>query len=185
MSRKLKSQCFRSSASLLMANLPFTLCITEDPGRSTFLAKDVKSRVESPQLRSDYGFDQYGSEDSSYSTIAYADAGYPGYHPNHAMDYGGVWEEGDVKWGGVSVSSVFQMSLTALAFLAFGGFLVNLIVQAIKDAKGNDSGGMTTMSPETLVLVPLKRPKKHDFIESSPPTELIMKQYNSETEKSF
>lgn len=63
------------------------------------------------------------------------------------------------------VQTVFQLSITALAFLAFGGYLLCMIVQAIK------SKGTTyyhpSMMPMTLASQKKKRPsygrKKRDI----------------------
>lgn len=54
-------------------------------------------------------------------------------------------EENSKKSGKKSVQSIFQISVTALAFLAFGGYLVCLLVQAIK-------GKTAVMTIETTTI---------------------------------
>ncbi|XP_059061799.1 uncharacterized protein LOC131854678 [Achroia grisella] len=50
---------------------------------------------------------------------------------------------------GSKISKLFSMSVTTLAFLAFGGYLLCLIVQAIRDKKNYAS---TTVAPTTFFL---------------------------------
>lgn len=60
--------------------------------------------------------------------------------------YGGLDLHGKKKGKKGSISSIFQTSVTALAFLAFGGYVMCLIVQAIR-AKNN---GLAMMNGAAL-----------------------------------
>lgn len=69
------------------------------------------------------------------------------------------YEEGLYKKDGHSkISNIFSMSVTTLAFLAFGGYLLCLIVQAVK-AKHN----ATAVNPQQTFFVNagIKRPQTH------------------------
>ena len=77
----------------------------------------------------------------------------------------GPWEppsKGKSKKG--SISSIFQMSITALSFLAFGGYLLCLIVNAIRNGGlfGNGTNMQMQMAvtpmPAGLVVVGGRRP---------------------------
>lgn len=73
--------------------------------------------------------------------------------PKRKMDY----EEGLFKKDGKSkISNIFTMSVTTLAFLAFGGYLLCLIVQAVK-TKHNTI--VTTPAPTFFVNAGIKRPQ--------------------------
>ncbi|CAG9583178.1 unnamed protein product [Danaus chrysippus] len=73
--------------------------------------------------------------------------------PNRKMDY----EEALFKKDGKSkISNIFTMSVTTLAFLAFGGYLLCLIVQAVK-SKHNTI--VTTPAPTFFVNAGIKRPQ--------------------------
>ena len=54
---------------------------------------------------------------------------------NPMKRYEEVWEEhesGNMKGGKSKMSKIFQITITALSFLAFGGYLLTLIIMAIK-----------------------------------------------------
>ncbi|CAB3244321.1 unnamed protein product [Arctia plantaginis] len=61
----------------------------------------------------------------------------------------GDYEEALYKKGESKISNIFSMSVTTLAFLAFGGYLLCLIVQAVK-AKQN--GIVTTPTQPTFFV---------------------------------
>lgn len=50
-----------------------------------------------------------------------------------------------------SVQTAFQMSLTVLSFLAFGGYVISLVAQNMRKLQHND--GMTAPKPLKSVLV--------------------------------
>lgn len=63
----------------------------------------------------------------------------------------GDWEESVWKKGSYSkISNIFTMSVTTLAFLAFGGYLLCLIVHAIKQKQMYLPG--TTVQPATFFV---------------------------------
>ncbi|CAH2041471.1 unnamed protein product, partial [Iphiclides podalirius] len=70
----------------------------------------------------------------------------------------GDYEEELYKKGSVSkISNIFSMSVTTLAFLAFGGYLLCLIVQAVKSKQAYNPA---TMAPSTfLVNAGIKKPQ--------------------------
>ncbi|CAG4996472.1 unnamed protein product [Parnassius apollo] len=73
--------------------------------------------------------------------------------PIKRLDYGGGLYKNE---GSTKLSNIFSMSVTTLAFLAFGGYLLCLIVQAVK-AKQAYNG--STVSP-VLVNAGIKRPQQ-------------------------
>lgn len=64
----------------------------------------------------------------------------------------GDYEEALYKKDDGKISNIFSMSVTTLAFLAFGGYLLCLIVQAVK-AKQNYSTVMPTPTSPTTFFV--------------------------------
>ncbi|XP_067011641.2 uncharacterized protein [Anabrus simplex] len=88
-------------------------------------------------------------------------------HPWMMMSSGG-------KGKGKGISKIFQMSITTLAFLAFGGYLLCLIIQAVRNgtmmnmaAAGTTAGmvpangamgGAPAPMMSTLIFAPLTRP---------------------------
>ncbi|CAH2258990.1 uncharacterized protein LOC120631756 [Pararge aegeria] len=60
------------------------------------------------------------------------------------------------KSGYGKISNIFSVSVTTLAFLAFGGYLLCLIVQAVKSKQ---STVMTTPTPTFFVNSGIKRPQ--------------------------
>ncbi|XP_075977264.1 uncharacterized protein LOC142977319 [Anticarsia gemmatalis] len=64
----------------------------------------------------------------------------------------GDYEESLYKKEESKISNIFSMSVTTLAFLAFGGYLLCLIVQAVK-AKQNYSAVMPTPTQPTTFFV--------------------------------
>ncbi|KAJ3657920.1 hypothetical protein Zmor_009696 [Zophobas morio] len=73
-----------------------------------------------------------------------------GYHYHYE-------EEHSKKSGKKSVQSIFQISVTTLAFLAFGGYLLCLLVQAIKGKSTTVVMDMTTMAPTAAFFRPIRR----------------------------
>ncbi|XP_050550069.1 uncharacterized protein LOC118267866 [Spodoptera frugiperda] len=75
----------------------------------------------------------------------------------------GDYEEGLYKKEGYSkISNIFSMSVTTLAFLAFGGYLLCLIVQAVK-AKQTYNASIPTTQPTTFFVSAgiKKKPQTH------------------------
>ncbi|VVC94421.1 unnamed protein product [Leptidea sinapis] len=66
-------------------------------------------------------------------------------------------EEMEKKDSESKISHVFSMSVTTLAFLAFGGYLLCLIVQAIKSKQ--NSMPVVTPQPTFFVNAGIKRPQ--------------------------
>lgn len=52
-----------------------------------------------------------------------------------------MWQKKGTKKG---LSTIFQMTITALAFLAFAGYLLCLLVQAIKAKQNSTATGTTS-----------------------------------------
>lgn len=74
---------------------------------------------------------------------------------NRGSAYGVHEDSGDSKKSGKkSVQSIFQLSVTTLAFLAFGGYLLCLIVQAIKGKQSYE------MDAEEVVQYLINRPTR-------------------------
>lgn len=73
--------------------------------------------------------------------------------------YGVQHEDSNSKKSGgkKSIQSIFQISVTTLAFLAFGGYLLCLIVQAIK-GKHNNYNMMDTNQLMAYIARPTRRP---------------------------
>lgn len=84
---------------------------------------------------------------------------------NRGSTYGVHEDSGDSKKSGKkSVQSIFQLSVTTLAFLAFGGYLVCLIVQAIKGKQSYE------MDAEEVVQYLINRPtRRRPVIRRTPP----------------
>lgn len=58
---------------------------------------------------------------------------------------------------GSSMQTAFQMSLTVLSFLAFGGYVISLVAQNMRKSQHND--GMTAPQPlKTVVVNQNRRP---------------------------
>jgi hypothetical protein len=87
----------------------------------------------------------------------------------------GVDLHGKKKGKKGSISTIFQSSVTALAFLAFGGYLMCLIVQAVR-AKNN---GMAMMNGAALHA----NPSRYTFIGRRPAFGKRRKRDSSETDK--
>lgn len=79
----------------------------------------------------------------------------------------GDYEEGVHKKDGHSkISNIFSMSVTTLAFLAFGGYLLCLIVQAVK-AKQNYNTNYQPQQPATFfVSAGIKKKPQPQFTSS-------------------
>ncbi|XP_046968253.1 uncharacterized protein LOC124535897 [Vanessa cardui] len=68
------------------------------------------------------------------------------------MEYEGLYKKG----GYSKISNIFSISVTTLAFLAFGGYLLCLIVQAVKSKQNTI---VTTPAPTLFVNAGIKRPQ--------------------------
>ncbi|XP_047534350.1 uncharacterized protein LOC125068988 [Vanessa atalanta] len=68
------------------------------------------------------------------------------------MEYEGLYKKG----GYGKISNIFSISVTTLAFLAFGGYLLCLIVQAVKSKQNTI---VTTPTPTLFVNAGIKRPQ--------------------------
>lgn len=79
-------------------------------------------------------------------------------------DWEGLTKKGDYG----KMSNIFSMAVTVLAFLAFGGYLLCLIVQAIRSKQNFNQMMVTTVAPTTVFLNSgiKKRPQTH-FASSS------------------
>lgn len=64
------------------------------------------------------------------------------------------YESGVYKKGGSKLGNLFSMSITTLAFLAFGGYLLCLIVQAVK---AKEAMATTTPSPAFFLSAGIKK----------------------------
>ncbi|XP_052856991.1 uncharacterized protein LOC128265177, partial [Drosophila gunungcola] len=83
------------------------------------------------------------------------------------------------------LQTLFQISITALAFLSFGGYLLCLIVQAIK-SKGTTyfhpvATATTTSSNGNVKRIKIYRRSKRSFVRSghlpkAPPTRILLEQ---------
>ncbi|XP_050344620.1 uncharacterized protein LOC126769746 [Nymphalis io] len=72
--------------------------------------------------------------------------------PIKRMEYEGLYKKG----GYGKISNIFSISVTTLAFLAFGGYLLCLIVQAVKSKQNTI---VTTPTPTLFVNSGIKRPQ--------------------------
>ncbi|KYN38097.1 hypothetical protein ALC56_07497 [Trachymyrmex septentrionalis] len=55
-------------------------------------------------------------------------------------------EHYDEKGKDTKISKIFQLAITALSFLAFGGYLLTLIITAIRRNNGNGNGNVVILS---------------------------------------
>lgn len=76
-----------------------------------------------------------------------------GYHYHYE-------EENSKKSGKKSIQSIFQISVTTLAFLAFGGYLLCLLVQAVKGKNMMMMEMTTTMAPTAAFFRPTRRRRR-------------------------
>ncbi|XP_045479778.1 uncharacterized protein LOC123684529 [Harmonia axyridis] len=74
--------------------------------------------------------------------------GYEHEHEHEHYEY----EEHETKKGGKEMKNFFQLAITALAFLAFGGYLLCLIVQAIKSKHMDQMTQMANMQMMAAIL---------------------------------
>ncbi|XP_076656907.1 uncharacterized protein LOC143361420 [Halictus rubicundus] len=75
--------------------------------------------------------------------------------------YGEHYEEkgkGDTK-----ISKIFQLAVTALSFLAFGGYLLTLIIMAIRRNSGGGNNGNVIVLSNLQGLQNYMRPKRNIF----------------------
>ncbi|XP_014477086.1 PREDICTED: uncharacterized protein LOC106745732 [Dinoponera quadriceps] len=70
----------------------------------------------------------------------------------------------DDKGKDTKVSKIFQLAITALSFLAFGGYLLTLIITAIRrNTNGNGNGNVIVFS-NLQSLQKLNRPKRNILV---------------------
>lgn len=98
-------------------------------------AVDVKTLSELPlerllQVRNNFASKKLSLLDDSFQTPQALPLHSKTTNTNRGSYEYGVQEE--KKGGKKGIQSIFQISVTTLAFLAFGGYLLCLIVQAIK-----------------------------------------------------
>ncbi|XP_018343860.1 PREDICTED: uncharacterized protein LOC108749577 [Trachymyrmex septentrionalis] len=72
-------------------------------------------------------------------------------------------EHYDEKGKDTKISKIFQLAITALSFLAFGGYLLTLIITAIRRNNGNGNGNVVILS-NLQSLQKLNRPKRNILI---------------------
>lgn len=64
-------------------------------------------------------------------------------------DHGWIsWDKGGKKKGKGDIGSIFQISVTFLAFLAFGGYLLCLILQGVKGEQDRGDGSYVSSHSE-------------------------------------
>ncbi|CAK9827681.1 hypothetical protein ANTRET_LOCUS5351 [Anthophora retusa] len=73
-------------------------------------------------------------------------------------------EHYDEKGKDTKISKIFQLSVTALSFLAFGGYLLTLIITAIRQNAGNNSNGNVIVLSNLQALQNYNRPKRNVLI---------------------
>ncbi|XP_076683498.1 uncharacterized protein LOC143376739 isoform X1 [Andrena cerasifolii] len=74
--------------------------------------------------------------------------------------YGEHYEE---KGKDTKISRIFQLAVTALSFLAFGGYLLTLIITAIRRSSGNMGNGNVIVLSNLQGLQGYTRPKRDVF----------------------
>ncbi|XP_023314846.1 uncharacterized protein LOC111693682, partial [Trichogramma pretiosum] len=74
------------------------------------------------------------------------------------------YEEWDEKGKDSKISKIFQLTVTVLSFLAFGGYLLTLIITAIKRNQNNSTQGNVIVLSGLQNLQKVKRPKRKIFI---------------------
>ncbi|XP_011707014.1 PREDICTED: uncharacterized protein LOC105462182 [Wasmannia auropunctata] len=72
-------------------------------------------------------------------------------------------EHDDEKGMDTKISKIFQLAVTALSFLAFGGYLLTLIITSIRRNNGNGNGNVLVFS-NLQNLQKLNRPKRNILI---------------------
>ncbi|XP_016838840.1 uncharacterized protein LOC107980822 [Nasonia vitripennis] len=71
------------------------------------------------------------------------------------------YEEWDEKGKDSKISKIFQLTVTALSFLAFGGYLLTLIITAIRrNQNNNNQSNVIVLSS----LQKIKRPKRNLYM---------------------
>ncbi|KZC06051.1 hypothetical protein WN55_07137 [Dufourea novaeangliae] len=76
--------------------------------------------------------------------------------------YGEHYEE---KGKDTKISQIFQLAVTALSFLAFGGYLLTLIITAIRRNSGNmNNGNVIVLSSLQGLQQSYNRPKRNVFV---------------------
>lgn len=72
-------------------------------------------------------------------------------------------EHYDEKGKDTKISRIFQLAVTALSFLAFGGYLLTLIITAIRRSSGNMGNGNVIVLSNLQGLQGYTRPKRDVF----------------------
>ncbi|XP_053973060.1 uncharacterized protein LOC128873479 [Hylaeus volcanicus] len=75
--------------------------------------------------------------------------------------YEEYWEE---KGKDTKISKIFQLAVTALSFLAFGGYLLTLVITAIRRNSGNTGNGNVIVLSNLQALQAYNRPKRSVLI---------------------
>ncbi|XP_072767015.1 uncharacterized protein [Anoplolepis gracilipes] len=73
-------------------------------------------------------------------------------------------EHYDEKGKDSKISKIFQLAVTALSFLAFGGYLLTLIITAIRRNMANNSSGNVVVFSNLQSLQKFNRPKRNILI---------------------
>ncbi|XP_033231952.1 uncharacterized protein LOC117182944 [Belonocnema kinseyi] len=74
------------------------------------------------------------------------------------------YEEWDDKGKDTKISKIFQLVITALSFLAFGGYLLTLIIMACKRAVPPPTASSFIVLSDLKNLQKIKRPKRNIFV---------------------
>jgi len=61
-------------------------------------------------------------------------------------------EHYDEKGKDTKISKIFQLAVTALSFLAFGGYLLTLIITAIRRNNGNGNGNGNVLIFSVIII---------------------------------
>jgi len=62
-------------------------------------------------------------------------------------------EHYDEKSKDTKISKIFQLAVTALSFLAFGGYLLTLIITAVRRNSGNGSGNGNVLIFSVIIII--------------------------------
>ncbi|XP_043251707.1 uncharacterized protein LOC122396973 [Colletes gigas] len=73
-------------------------------------------------------------------------------------------EHYEEKGKDTKISKIFQLAVTALSFLAFGGYLMTLIITAIRRNSNNGNNGNVIVLSNLQGLQPYNRPKRNVLI---------------------
>ncbi|XP_044729425.1 mitochondrial ribonuclease P catalytic subunit-like [Chrysoperla carnea] len=129
--------------------------LIEQTAFSTVSTPENGSHPEALALQASNREADYGGHEQNY------------YHHDHKYVYDKKKDKG--------LSHIFQIAVTALAFLAFGGYLLCLIVQAVKSKTQMNAAQMAATQTQTIIrrrrrrkpirLRPLRRPKRDTYFD--------------------